>query len=144
MRKLKIILILVIFTCVIQSCSKDAIRSQQEQYFEENILNNKFIITYANNEGNLLTTSYNGYYFVLRKGNDYYNGPMEVSKGVENYSGTWTSNDDYSKLKITLPTTPAEFIFLTRDWRFTSKNIPVLKFAPWGSSANIALTMERK
>lgn len=144
MGKLKIILILGIFTGMFISCGKKATHSQLEKYFEQNILNNNFIITYANDDGDLITGNYNGYNFILKKGSDYYNGPMAVSKGSNNYSGTWSSNDDYSKLKIVLPNTPAEFVFLTREWRFTSKNIPVLKFAPWGSSANIALTMERK
>lgn len=118
--------------------------SMLEQYFEENILNKDFEITYADDEGAIRTADYAGYVFLLRKGADYYHGPLIVSKGNEKYTGEWSCNDDYGKLTIALPASPEAFKFLNREWRFTSKNIPVLKFAPWGSDAKIALTMERK
>ena len=75
---------------------------------------------------------------------DLYHGPLKATKNDTTYMGTWSCNDDYSKLTISLPNPPAEFAFLSRDWRFTSKNIPTMALAPWGSSALIVLHMYRQ
>lgn len=114
-----------------------------EKYFETNILNTNFIVSLAKNNTQDITASYNGYIFVLLK-TDFYHGPMTVTKNGTVFNGNWISNSDYSKLTITLPASPSEFVFLTRDWRFTSKNLPTLKFAPWGSSDPIELDMTRQ
>ncbi|MCO6497765.1 MAG: hypothetical protein J5I50_08905 [Chitinophagaceae bacterium] len=128
---------------VLISCKKseDQPGTIFEQYFEKQVLNRPYIITNANDRGNDITAQYAGYEFVLGKGNDYYNGPLIATKGTSRYEGTWSSNEDYGKLIISLPSPPGEFEFLTRSWRFTSKNIPTLKFAPWGSTEDIQLTM---
>lgn len=125
------------------SCHKKEENTILEQFFEDNILDKTFVITQANDESNDLTTNYSGYNFLLKKGSDYYHGPLKVTYNTTSYTGTWSSNSDYSKLNIQLPSNPSAFIFLNRDWRFTSKNLPELKFAPWGSTANIQLTMKR-
>ena len=113
-----------------------------EKYFETNILTRNFIVSLAKDNTTDLTANYNGYIFVLLK-TDLYHGPMTATKNGVVYDGTWSSNSDYSKLVITLPDSPAEFNFLTRSWRFTSKNLPTLKLAPWGSSDPIVLYMKR-
>jgi hypothetical protein len=70
---------------------------------------------------------------------------MTGTKAGVTYSGTWTSNDDYSKLIISLttPTPPAEFSFINRSWKFTKKAVPVLELAPWGTTEAKVLHMER-
>lgn len=130
------------------SCKKvkeDFTEDILQQYFEQNILNRDFIVRLATNNGTDLTTDYDGYVFRLLK-NTYYDGPMTASKnGVILYTGTWSSNEDFGKLVITLnqPSTPTEFNFLNRQWRFAEKALPVMKLAPWGSTAPIVLHMER-
>ncbi len=143
---MKIVKILILFAGMIAffGCKKSIPTSMAESYFEDNVLNRNFTITYALNEGAVITGDYTGYNFLLRKGSDYYNGPLIVTKGGDIYNGTWLSNEDYGKLTIVLPASLEIFKFLSRDWRFTSKKLPVLKFAPWGSTANTALTMERQ
>jgi len=69
---------------------------------------------------------------------------LQAIKNGVTYTGTWSSNDDYSKLVITLPNPPSEFSFLSREWRFTSKNLPTLELAPWGSTDPIVLHMRRQ
>lgn len=130
------------------SCSKelqDAVNgtgtsSILEQYFESNILNKNFIINLATNNGVDITSNYNGYIFKMLK-TDYYHGPVQVTKGTNTYAGTWSSNSEYSKLVITLPGTPAEFVFLTREWKFTKKSPPQLELAPWGTTEPLVLHM---
>ena len=142
----KILFLVVPFLVVFTSCKKLADKiteTQLEKYFEANVLNRDFIITLAKDSTSDITTTYSGYTFVLLK-TDYYHGPLKVTKGSNVYMGTWAANEDFGKLDITLPAMPPEFVFLTRSWRFTSKNLPELKFAPWGSNANIALTMYRQ
>ena len=133
------------FCLVLGSCKKSILanNSLMEKYFETNILNTNFIVSLAKNNTQDITASYNGYIFVLLK-TDFYHGPMTVTKNGTVFNGNWISNSDYSKLTITLPASPSEFVFLTRDWRFTSKNLPTLKFAPWGSSDPIELDMTRQ
>ncbi len=116
-----------------------------EQYFEQNILNNDFIVSYSKNQGVENTIEFEGYRFRLFK-NTYYDGPMTATKNGITYSGTWSSNSDYGKLiiNITQPSTPAEFIFLNRSWRFTEKALPTMKLAPWGSNDSTALFMQRQ
>ncbi len=137
-------LFLPVLLLLLISCHKKKDNTILEQFFEDNILDQSFVITQANDESTDLTANYAGYNFVLKKGSDYYHGPLKVTYNSSSYNGTWSSNDDYSKLKIQLPSNPSAFIFLNRDWRFTSKNLPELKFAPWGSTSNIQLTMKRK
>jgi len=144
-------LIAVIFAIAIialPGCSKSASPIPPDdllmQYFEQNILNRDFIVDSARDNGNELTAQYDGYTFRLLK-NTYFDGPMKATKGTTVITGTWTSNEDYSKLTINLtqPTTPAEFGFLNRAWRFTSKAFPVMKLAPWGTTDAKVLHMRR-
>ena len=114
-----------------------------EKYFETNILTRNFVVSLAKDSTADLTASYTGYIFVLLK-DDLYHGPMTAQKDGVAYNGSWSSNSDYSKLIITLPASPPEVKFLTRSWRFTSKNLPTLKLAPWGSSDPVVLNMLRK
>lgn len=111
-----------------------------EQFFEANVLNKNFVISLATNNGVDISANYNGYVFKMLK-TDYYHGPAQVTKGSNTYTGTWSSNSDYSKLVITLPSTPSEFIFLNREWKFTKKNPPQLELAPWGTTEPLVLHM---
>jgi hypothetical protein len=145
-------LIAVVFAIAIialPGCSKTAspVPSTDllNQYFEQNILNRDFVVDSARDNGTELTAQYNGYTFRLLK-NTYYDGPMNAVKtGSQTITGTWSSNEDYSKLTITLnqPASPAEFAFINRPWRFTSKAFPVMKLAPWGTTDAKVLHMRR-
>lgn len=114
-----------------------------EQYFETNVLNRNFTVSLATDNGTNLTSNYSGETFVLLK-TDFYHGDLQAKKNGAVYTGAWSCNADYSKLTITLPNSPSEFIFLTRAWRFTSKDLPTMKLAPWGSADPIALNMTRQ
>lgn len=142
--------VLVLFVAVFcfTSCSKElqnavngtGTSSILEQYFEANVLNQNFIINLATDNGVDITARYAGYTFKMLK-TDYYHGPAEIKKGTTVYAGTWSSNTDYSKLVITLPATPSEFVFLTREWRFTKKAFPQMELAPWGTTEPLVLHM---
>lgn len=143
-----IALAIAIIILILQGCGKGSEPASQqlfEKYFEENVLNKNFTVSLATDNGNNITSQYNGWTFVLLK-NTYYDGPMKAMKNGTTYTGTWASNDDYGKLNISLtqPSIPAEFVFLNRDWRFTKKDLPTMELAPWGSSANIVLHMHRQ
>jgi hypothetical protein len=126
------------------SCKKsaDANNPVLEQLFESNILNRDFTVSLATDNGTDLTANYAGYTFQLSK-TDFYHGPLQAKKNGTTFTGTWSSNSDYSQLIITLPNPPSEFSFLSRSWRFTSKNFPTLALAPWGSNDPIVLHMYR-
>jgi hypothetical protein len=141
-----IIVILVSILLLLMSCSKSSITAQQEnilqQYFEDNILNHDFRVSLATDNGTDLTPQYSGYTFRLLK-NTAADGSLTATNGANNYTGNWSSNDDYSKLVVSLPVSPAEFNFLTREWKFTKKAIPVMELAPWGTTEPKVLNMER-
>ena len=136
----------VIMLTVLNGCSKSAVEAAQttyyQQQFEDNILNKNFRVYLATDNGVDLTAQYTGYTFVLYK-STYYNGPMTAVKNGVTYNGTWSSNDDYSKLVITFPSTPTEFVFITREWKFTKKALPIMEMAPWGTLEPKVLHMER-
>jgi hypothetical protein len=116
-----------------------------QAYFETNILNRNFVVELAKDGSADITTDYSGYSFLLTKTTSYYEGPMKGTKGSTTYTGTWSSNEDYSKLiiSITSPVEPAEFVFLNRAWRFTKKDLPIMQLAPWGSTDPKVLHMRR-
>src|SRR5687767_7845940 len=115
------------------SCKKSETSggSLLEQYFEANVINKNFIINFASDNGTNITAKYSDYTFRLLK-TDFYHGPLEAQKNSTVIPGTWSSNEDYSKLIIKLPDSPPELIFLTRQWRFTKKRPEQLELAPWG------------
>ncbi|MEI7735692.1 MAG: hypothetical protein WCI49_09500 [Ferruginibacter sp.] len=141
------IVIAVILLC--SSCSKSPLdilnqpsQSFLQQYFEDNILNRDFKVKLATDSTVDLTTQFSGYTFRLTK-NTLLNGPMTAVNGSLTYTGTWSSNDDYSKLVISLPSSVPSFIFLNREWRFTKKAVPIMELAPWGTTEPKVLHMER-
>jgi len=126
------------FSCkkAIQNISQSAI----EKYFDKNVIGHNFTVTLAKDSTTDITSQYNGYTFVLLK-TDSYHGPLKAKKDANEYMGTWSTNEDYSKLDISLPDSIPEFAFLNRSWRFTKKEVPTLKLAPWGSTAPLVLYM---
>lgn len=131
---------------VFYGCSKSPVEAIQqsalEQQFEDNILNKNFRVHLAMDNGSDLTAQYNGYTFVLLKTTTR-NGPLTATKNAVTYTGSWSTNDDFSKLVIGLPAAPSEFNFLTREWKFTKKALPIMELAPWGSLEPKVLHMER-
>lgn len=136
----------IILACVFTSCGKSATEAAQltyaQQQFEDNILTKNFRVHLATDNGVDLTSQYSGYTFVMLK-STYYDGPMTAVKAGVTYNGTWSSNEDYSKLVINFTAVPAEFTFLIRDWRFTRKALPIMELAPWGTLEPKVLHMER-
>lgn len=137
--------ILLIF---LQSCSKTgsapATDDLLKQYFETNVLNRDFIVSQATDTGTDITTQFSGYTFRLLK-NTYFDGPMTAVKNGTTITGTWSSNDDFSKLVINLnqPSVPPGFTFINRAWRFTRKAFPIMELAPWGTTDPKVLHMQR-
>ena len=142
----QLIFLLSISCACFTGCSKKAVEEVKatyyQQQFEDNILNKNFRVHLATDNGVDLTSQFTGYTFVLFK-STYYNGPMTGVKNGITYNGTWSSNDDYSKLAISFTSAPAEFVFINREWRFTEKALPIMKLAPWGTLEPKVLHMER-
>jgi hypothetical protein len=116
-----------------------------QQYFEQNVLNRDFVVELAVDTSHDLTARYDGYVFRLTK-NTYFDGPITAVKASATYTGTWSSNEDYSQLliNITQPSVPDGFSFINRSWRFTRKAFPLMELAPWGSSDPKVLHMLRQ
>ena len=141
----RFVIALVIATVLLLSgCSKSALiaanRGLLEQYFEDNILNKDFVVELATDSTANITSQFNGYTFKLSK-NTLQDGPMTATTGTTVINGTWSANDDYSKLVITLPS--STFTFLNREWKFTKKAVPIMELAPWGTTEPKVLHMQR-
>ena len=99
---------------LLSSCSKNTVTEQQQnilqQYFEENILNRDFTVHFASDNGAEITAQFSGYTFKLLK-STLTNGSMTAISGGTTYTGTWSCNEDYSKLVITLPSSVTAFFF---------------------------------
>ncbi len=137
-------LLLLLFSCK-KLALVNADQATLEKYFAQEVLNKTFVVDFASDSSVDITGNYTGYDFVLTNTTSYYEGNMTGTKSGVTYSGTWLSNSDYSKLIITLnaPAIPSEFAFLNREWKFTKKDVPVLKLAPWGSTDPKVLHMRR-
>lgn len=137
---------LLISVVILFSCKKTIQSLQQstlEKYFSMYVIGSDFTVTLAKDSSHDITNLYGGYTFVLLK-TDLYHGPLKATIGQNEYMGTWATNDDYSKLDISLPDSIPEFRFLSRSWRFTKKTNPTLELAPWGSDEPITLYMTRQ
>jgi hypothetical protein len=112
--------------------AKEAVQANIiEQFYEQNVLNKDFIISYANNGKEEITAQYDGYKFRLVK-NSFYDGPLTATKDGITYTGSWSATQDYGKLTISMPLSPiSEFSFLNREWRFIEKALPTMKLSPW-------------
>lgn len=96
---------------------------------DDNILNRDFTVTQAKFEGRDTTPLFGGYVFKLLK-NSYYDGPFEARKEGKTYTGTWQSNDDYSKLILDIKLNDTlRWVSLT--WKFKSKTQNSLEIVPW-------------
>jgi hypothetical protein len=135
--------IILLFSSCKKSVTEPLSPDLLQQYFEANILNSDFYVDLATDNGTNLTTQYNGYLFKLLK-NTLLDGPMTATKNGVVYTGTWACNDDYSKLVITLPNSPAEFQFLNREWKFTKKSTTLMELAPWGVIDAKVLNMKKQ
>lgn len=129
-----------------EGCKKGDSPTEQvyEAYFEQNVLNSDFVVHLAVDNSVDITADYSGWVFRLLK-TTYYNGPMTATKNGVTYTGTWECPTDYGKLTIQIdqPSVPAGFAFINRQWRFAKKELPIMQFAPWGSSADTKLHMRR-
>jgi hypothetical protein len=123
---------------------KKIVEKKQQNLFEDNILNRDFVVSLATDSGANITTQFTGYTFRLGK-NTLLDGPMTASNStLPVINGTWSANDDYSKLTINLPSTITGFSFLNREWKFiTKRNFPDLELAPWGTTDPKVLNMKR-
>jgi hypothetical protein len=72
---------------------------------------------------------YGDYVFKLYK-NTYYDGPFEARNSTDTFTGTWVSNDDYSKLILDIAGTSA-LDWVSIDWKFKSKSTTTLELVPW-------------
>ncbi len=145
-------LIAVIFSALLLAFGcKKTVETQTvdilQQYFDQNVLNRDFRVDSATDNGVDITHQYDSYIFRLEKNtttNSNTDGPMTAKvNGTVVCTGTWSCTEQYGKLGINL-TSPAipEFSFINRDWKFTSKEWPIMKLAPWVASARV-LWMER-
>lgn len=116
-----------------------------EQFFAENVIGQNFVVDFATDSSVDITSAYTGYNFVLSKTTSFYEGVLTGKKDGVTYTGTWSTNSDYSQLIINLNSSniPTSFAFLNRTWRFTQKVPPLLKLAPWGSTDPKVLHMRR-
>lgn len=127
------------------ACDKgsDTTLQSSQSEFENNYLNRNYTIHLATDNGADLSAQYNGFVFRLVKGNPT-DGVMTATKNSNTWTGSWSTNADYTKLIFNLPGGVPEFIFLVRDWKFIHKGIPILELSPWNGSDPKVLHLQRQ
>ena len=148
--KRSLIISLFCFTALsITNCKKLALLSgdptAMEQFFAENVLNKSFVVNFASDNNTDITNTFSNYLFNFSKTNSFYEGTITANKAGNTYTGTWSSNSDFSKLviNITTPTVPSELEFLNRAWKFTQKDPQIMKLAPWDDNSAKVLHITR-
>ncbi len=133
----------------ITNCKKLALLTKDptaiEQFFEENVLNKNFVVNFASDNSNDITSTLSDYTFSFSKTTSFYEGTVKATKNGTVYNGTWSSNSDFSKLviNITNPTIPPELVFVNRAWKFTKKDPEIMKLAPWDDNSAKILYIKR-
>jgi len=140
----------LLLTCILtllllNACNKgsDVTPQSTQSEFENNYLNRNYTIHLATDNGTDLTAQYNGFVFRLVKGNPQ-DGIMTASKNGNTWTGSWSTNADYTQLGITLPGSVPEFLFLVRNWKFTHKGIPILELVPLNGPDPKVLHLQRQ
>lgn len=103
--------------------------STMNKFFEDYILNKDITVFQARFENRDTTSMYSGYVFKLLK-NTYYDGPFEARINQQLYTGTWETNEDYSKLILKISGTGA-LDWVNISWKFKSKTTNAMELIPW-------------
>lgn len=130
------VLLLLVLSLSFNSCKKQEIIEQKayepstmNKFFEDYILNKDIHVTLAKFEGRDTTQMFNDYVFKLYK-NTYYDGPFEAKIASRTYTGTWKTNDDYSKLILNINQNDT-LKWVSISWKFKSKTTSSMELIPW-------------
>ena len=108
--------------------STDNVTSAQKA-FDLLVLGKQFYMKKGlDTSGNDLTSQYADQIYILEK-LTYTNGPAKVIIGADTYTGTWKSNEDYSKLELSVAGR-SDFDFFSIPWRITLKTYTGLTMVP--------------
>ncbi len=100
-----------------------------QKAFDLLVLGKKFYMKKGVDSSGLdITSAYADQIYILEK-QTYTNGPAKVLIGTDTYTGTWQSNDDYSKLELKVEGRP-DFQFFSIPWRITNKTYTGLSMVP--------------
>ena len=150
---LRNILIIILFgftLLTLSNCKKlellSGSQSAMEQFFASNILDKNFIISFASDSTANITNTFSGYAFKFSKTTSFYEGTITAAKTGTNFTGTWSTNSDFSKLiiNLTTPTIPTELVFLNRAWKFTKKDLELMILAPWYNDGPKVLNIKKQ
>ena len=142
-----------LFSCMLltlSNCKKlellSGSQSAMEQFFADNILDKNFVVSFASDSTADITNTFSGYTFKFSKTTSFYEGTITAKKIGATYTGTWSSNSDFSKLTINLttPAIPVELVFLNRAWKFTKKDLELMVMAPWYNDGPKVLNIKKQ
>ena len=142
MNKLIKIATVIILIATVSSCKKsDDTVSSQLAALTQIVQQGKWKVTYYSDNGTVETSTYSGYEFQFNA-----NGTVTATKAGSAVTGTWTSGNDDSTLKLYLNFgTTNPFQELNDDWHVTQQSSAIIKLedVSGGGSPTDYLTFEK-
>lgn len=140
MKKLiNISIITALMLTSITSCKKEN-NSTSTSVLNSNVQQGSWRITYYNDSGNDETNHYTGYTFQFNS-----DGTVTATKAGSTVTGTWSSGNDDSTLKLILSFTAVPFNELNDDWHVIQQSSTQIKLedASGGGGGTDYLTFEK-
>jgi hypothetical protein len=136
------LLLLLISVFVFTGCKKDdnSSSSNSTSVLNNTVQQGTWKITYFNDSGNDETNHFTGYTFQFNS-----NGTVTATKNGSTVSGTWSSGNDDSTLKLVLNFSSTPFDELNDDWHVTQQSSSIIKLedVSGGNGGTDYLTFEK-
>lgn len=133
---------LFIFSVLLLSCKKDDSNSSiSTSNVAATISSGNWRVTYYWDTDHDETTNFSGYSFVFNS-----NGTMTATKAANTVTGTWTTRNDDSKIKLVLSfSSSADFIEISDDWHTIERTDTKIKLqdVSGGNGGTDYLTFEK-
>ena len=138
----KIVFYLLVFSVLFFSCKKDDSNpSISTSNVTSTVSTGNWRITYYWDTDHDETNNFTGYSFVFNT-----NGTVTATKAANTITGTWTTRNDDSKIKLVLSfSSPADFIEISDDWHTIERTDSKIKLqdVSGGNGGTDYLTFEK-
>ena len=138
----KIVFYLLVFSVLFFSCKKDDSNpSISTSNVTSTVSTGNWRITYYWDTDHDETNNFIGYSFVFNT-----NGTVTATKAANTITGTWTTRNDDSKIKLVLSfSSPADFIEISDDWHTIERTDSKIKLqdVSGGNGGTDYLTFEK-
>lgn len=142
MKNMKLIFLLFAMTMLLFSCSSgDDSPVPNSSGVTETVKSGTWRITYFWDTDKEETTHYQGYAFTFSQ-----NGDLIASNGTNTYTGSWSTGNDDSQVKLNINfTAPEDFVEISDDWHVVEQTASKIRLedVSGGNGGTDLLTFEK-